>query len=115
MKAHGLLRLLDRGAGEFAIERLAMSEANTMLIRVKENLDAPQVEALSRLIEGAPAQSVVAIELSSARWVEPHALVRLLEVVRAPHLGRRVLLRGLTLGQARLLELACGTNLALAR
>jgi len=74
---------------------------------VEERLADAEVESLCRLLSSMSRDSTVTVELSRARSVAPHALVRLQqEVVRHARFGHRVLLRGLTMAQARLLELA---------
>jgi len=74
---------------------------------IEEQLADADVEALCRLLSGMARDSTVTVELSRARSVAPHALLRLQqEVIRHARLGHQILLRGLTMAQARLLELA---------
>jgi hypothetical protein len=84
----------------------ATTSSSGSIIRI-DHLEGASVDSLEGLIDNLPAGAVVTVDLAHARSVEPLALVRLHELVHhCAESGRNVLLRGLTLAQARLVALA---------
>ncbi|MBS2032796.1 MAG: hypothetical protein JST54_33290 [Deltaproteobacteria bacterium] len=76
-------------------------------IRVEDEVQPTDVDALAALVDRLADSAAVVVELSRARTITPFALVQLQQLVtRHVALGHRVLLRGLTLSQSRLIELA---------
>ncbi len=78
-------------------------------VRIQEALDRDSVAELAGLLDHLASTARLLVDLSRAREVDPAALVQLRELVARHRLGgREVQLLGLTLGQARLLDLALG-------
>ena len=76
-------------------------------IQIEGKLAEADVERLLELLELVPTGVTVTVELSHTRSVELHALVRLHELILvSAERGHPVLLRGVTMAQARLVELA---------
>jgi hypothetical protein len=85
----------------------ATSKESGPVIQIEGTLEMSSVDNLAGLIERLPAAASVTVDLIRARSVEPSALVQLHDlVVLNAQRGRLVLLRGITLAQARLLDLA---------